>query len=398
MEKVPIEPRAAPQSETADGRTVANQAFRGAILVVDDDESSRSLLAAALRGDGHRVVTAESGPEAIARFEAVQPDCVLLDVRMPDMDGFAVCKRLRALPGGEAVRILFLTAMRDVDSFDNALAAGGDDFIGKPVRLAELSMRVETALELRRLGAEIGKQYALLKRQRDDVMRLNLQKERLMAFVVHDLKNPVHAIDLAAQLLAGEESLTHPARDWVRSIRSHARQLDRMIMNLLDLAKADEGRLTARKAPLDLGAVLAAVAFELEPISRNRNAVVDAVSAIDHLSADEDLLHRMLANLIENALRHAPQDSTVSVRATIEGSAIEIRVSDDGPGIPRELRARIFDPFIQVETGDLSLTRVGRGLGLAFCKEAVLAHGGSIWVDDATSDVGSVFCVRLPHE
>ena len=219
-----------------------------------------------------------------------------------------------------------------------------------------------------------------------------------MAFVVHDLKNPVYAMDLVAQLLAGEESLTHTARDWVRSIRSHARQLDRMIMNLLDLAKADEGRLTARKTPLDLGTMLAAVAFELEPISRNRNTTVDIVSTVDHLSADEDLLHRMLANLIENALRHAPQDSTVSVRAAAEGSSIEIRVADDGPGVPRGLRTRIFDPFIQVETGDLTLTRVGRGLGLAFCKEAALAHGGSIWVDEPAYEIGSVFCVRLPHD
>jgi signal transduction histidine kinase len=126
-----------------------------------------------------------------------------------------------------------------------------------------------------------------------------------------------------------------------------------------------------------------------------RHTEVQVLSLVEQLFADEDLIHRMLANLLENAIRHSPPETTVTVEARDVEDAVEIRVADCGPGVPRELRTRIFDAFIQVETEDLSLTRGGRGLGLAFCKEAVLAHGGEIWVDDAES--GSVFCVRLPH-
>ena len=154
-----------------------------------------------LEDEGYRVVLANGGAEAIAAFETERPDCVLLDVRMPEVDGFAVCERIRALPPAAETPILFLTALRDVDTFDRALRAGGDDFLTKPVRPTELVVRVQTALKLRRMSVELREHYDLLKQQRDDLMRLQLQKERLMAFVVHDLKNPVNSMDLHAQLL-----------------------------------------------------------------------------------------------------------------------------------------------------------------------------------------------------
>ena len=160
-----------------------------------------------------------SGEEGIRAFETEQPDCVLLDVRMPGIDGFAVCARIRALPGGAETPIVFLTALRDVDTFDRALRAGGDDFLTKPVRPTELVVRVQAALELRRMSAELREHYELVRKQRDDLMRLQLQKERLTAFVVHDLKNPVNSMDLHAQVLLRDPELPASARESVQHIR-----------------------------------------------------------------------------------------------------------------------------------------------------------------------------------
>src|SRR5262249_34077284 len=148
-----------------------------------------------------------------------------LDVRMPGMDGFVVCQRLRALPRGAETPVVFLTALRDVDTFDRALRSGGDDFLTKPVRPTELVIRVQSALKLRQLRSELREHYDLLKHQRDDLLRLQLQKERLMAFVVHDLKNPVNAMDLHAQLLVRDKSLTPEARGSAALIRLAAQRL-----------------------------------------------------------------------------------------------------------------------------------------------------------------------------
>src|SRR5262245_18293341 len=171
------------------------------VLVVDDNEQNRALAQAALEGEEIDVILAKSGEEAVMLFERESPDCVLLDVRMPGLDGFGVCERIRALPGGRETPVIFLTALRVVDTFDRAIRTGGDDFLTKPVRPTELIVRVQAALKLRRLGAELRNHYDVIRRQRDDVMRLQLQKERLTSFVVHDLKNPVNAIDLHAQML-----------------------------------------------------------------------------------------------------------------------------------------------------------------------------------------------------
>ena len=113
------------------------------------------------------------------------------------------------------------------------------------------------------------------------------------------------------------------------------------------------------------------------------------------LRADPDLLRRVLENLLENALRHAPEETVVRVSITLQGDAVEIRVADRGSGVPEAMRESIFERFVQVESRDRAATRSGRGLGLAFCRLAAEAHGGTIWVEDGAP--GAVFCVRLPR-
>jgi len=365
------------------------------VLVVDDNEANRLLAQGTLEDEGYRVVLATGGAAAVEAFERESPDCVLLDVRMPEVDGFAACTRIRALPGGAETPVIFLTALRDVDTFDEALRVGGDDFLSKPVRPAELIARVGTALKLRRMRVELRGHYELLKHQRDDLLRLQLQKERLSAFLVHDLKNPVNAMDLHAQLLLRDSSLSEKARESATQIRHEARQLNRMIMNLLDVSKADEGKLVAKIAEVDVNTLIGDVVNELAAAAGSRKVALERVVDAQVVRADADLLRRILANLIENAIRHAPTGTTVRITSARNADGIEVSVADSGPGVPTAQRDKVFDPFVQMEgAGDRPPTRGGRGLGLAFCKRAVEAHRGHIWIEDGAP--GAVFKVRIP--
>ena len=366
------------------------------VLVVDDNATNRALAKETLEDEGYRIVLASGGVEALTAFEASAPDCVVLDIRMPDMDGFAVCEKLRKTPGGETVPILFLTALRDVETFEHALRAGGDDFVTKPVRPAELVVRVQTALKLRRLGEELREHYAVLRLQRDDLMRLQLQKERLTAFVVHDLKNPVNAMDLHAQFLQRERGLSDEARQSVLQIRTEARQLSQMILDLLDISKADKGKLTPRRVRIDLASLVSDVLGELQASAARRKVVLEPRVQARSVVADEDLLRRMLANLVDNAVRHAPHESTVTVSVLAASAAVEIRVADRGAGIPADKRESIFDPFVQLEAQESPAPRGGRGLGLTFCRLAAEAHGGRIWIEDGAP--GAIFCFRIPDD
>lgn len=365
-----------------------------AVLVVDDNEQNRALARAILEEEGYQVLLAAAGEEGIQRYQEQPPDCVLLDVRMPGMDGFETCKRLRELPGGAETPILFLTAQRDLDTFDAALRAGGDDFLTKPVRPTELVLRVQAALKLRRAYDSNREYVDLVRRQRDDLMRLQLQKERLMSFIVHDLKNPVSNIDLQAQLLQ-RDRLSERAREAGAGIREEVRSLMRLLLNLLDISKSEEGLLAPLRAELSLEPLLSEVCEALQIRARDKQITLRTNVEVSAVSADRDLLRRVLENLLENALRHAPTNSevTVSVRPGVDG--VELRVADQGTGVPEALREAIFDRYIQVNAEEQATSRTGRGLGLAFCRLAVEAHGGRIWIEDASP--GAAFILSIPH-
>lgn len=365
------------------------------ILVVDDNAANRMLAQQTLEDEGYRVILANGGAEGIVAFERDRPDCILLDVRMAEMDGFTVCERIRALPRGSETPILFLTALRDVETFDRALRSGGDDFLTKPVRPPELVARVQSALKLQRMKVELREHYELLRRQRDDLFRLQLQKERLIAFVVHDLKNPVNSVDLHAQLLLREKELPARARNSATQIRTVARGLTRMIHNLLDISKADEGQLAPRRSDVDLQRLVDDVFSELGYHATDHEVKLESSLAADRVHVDEDLFRRMLINLVENAIRYTLPATTVTISATRLVEGTELRVTDRGPGIPAEMRDSVFDPFMQVDSGERTVARGGHGLGLTFCKVVIEAHGGRIWIEDAAP--GAVFCVSLPH-
>ena len=169
-----------------------------------------------------------------------------------------------------------------------------------------------------------------------------------------------------------------------------------MILNLLDLAKGDEGKLFARRVDVDIHSLARDVLGELEVAARARRVRLESHIEATRVRADEDLLRRLLVNLLDNASRHAPPDTVVTLSAVSSVDGVDLRVTDRGPGVPAELRERVFDPFVQVEAKERETIRGNRGLGLAFCKLAVEAHAGRIWVDDASP--GAVFCVRIPHD
>lgn len=369
---------------------------RPCILVVDDNEQNRALARATLELEDYVVVLAKNGEEALSAFGERVPDCVLLDVRMPGMDGFETCRRLRGLPGGQDVPIIFLTASRDVDTFDRAQACGADDFVTKPVQPTEMVLRVQASMKVRRLDATNKEYFELVRRQRDDLMRLQLQKERLSSFVVHDLKNPVASIDLLAQLLQRDKKLPAEARGTADAIRLEVTSLMRLILNLLDINKSEEGQLVASIAPLDLNALTTSVVeAALVRAQAKEVELVRDIVAVDGLAGDRDLLRRVLENLLDNALRYAPKGSRISLTALAHEGEVEVRIADEGQGVPADLREGIFERFVQLDSGERTAPRTSRGLGLTFCRLAVEAQGGRIYVEDGSP--GATFCIRLPR-
>jgi signal transduction histidine kinase len=265
------------------------------------------------------------------------------------------------------------------------------DYLTKPIKPSELSIRVKTALRLRALSAERDDLVDVLRHQRNQLQRTALQHQQLSAFLVHDLKNPVSGIRVAGQLLLADAEASQRTRQLALRIQQAADSVLEMIGDLLDIAKADDGLLAPVRSTIALGPLVQEVLASVASRAEARSVSLRSEIATPEVPADPTLIRRVLENLIDNALRHAPTGSSVTLTADVDAGGVVVRVRDAGPGVPPEDRVTIFERFVQ---GNGAVGRVGRGLGLAFCSLAVGAHGGRVWVEDGAP--GAVFCIWLP--
>lgn len=370
------------------------------ILIVDDNAQNRQLAEAQLGAAGYTVTCASSGEEALELFARYTPDLILLDIMMPRLNGFETFRRLRQLPGGAETPIVFITAAADPATHKEALQIGADDFLCKPINRTELLIRVRSLLRVRRLHTELRHGYELIRNQRDALLRAQQQKEQLMAFVVHDLNNRLTTIVMLSEFLQDESLFSEAARASVRDISNAAGAIHRMVQNLLDISRNEDGRLTLRLAELDLSSLLARACQRYTDRARLReqSLVLDVETGSQGIYADGELLSRLIENLLDNAIKYSPPGTLIRVSARpLDGdSNFEVRIADQGPGIPAEHRERVFEKYAQLDNPGEGQVRAGRGLGLTFCRLAAEAHGGRIFVEE-NSPRGSVFCVQLPR-
>jgi signal transduction histidine kinase len=374
------------------------------VLVVDDNFQNREVAEGHLVGAGYQAVQAESGEAALAMLgsDAPRPDLILLDVLMPGLDGFETCRRIRALPGGPNIPILFLTALGDLGTHKAALDSGADDFLTKPINRTELLIRVRSLLRIKALSDEQARNLAVISQQRDALVEAQRQKEELTALIVHDLKNPLSSILSNVQYALSQQGLGADERDSLRDVLRASQSMVRMVMNLLDISRSEDGALEPHLTEFDVGGLLREVASEMERRIEDKEQRLALTVAADVriMKADRDLVRRIVENLVDNAYKYGPRRATIQVEAALmSGGAggpetVELRVRDEGEGIPVAFRQKIFEKYARVQGRSAHEVRNSHGLGLVFCRRAVEVHGGQIWVEE-NAGKGSCFCVRL---
>ena len=356
------------------------------MLVVDDDPRSLKLLAGFLRAEGYEVRTAPDGRTALRLAAEQPPDVVLLDVMMPELTGYDVCRSLKSEPRTRLCQVMLVTALDSTPDQVLGLDTGADDYVPKPVRREEFLAKVRALVRARRLLDE-------LELARDELARRieELQlKKTLAQTLVHDLKSPLTAVlgnlDLLQQ--RGNAELV-PLID---RCRHGARRMLKMILNLLDVEELEEGRMKPVTDPIELVDLVRAAVDEAQVSAAQKRIriEIDAPPAV-WAESDPVLVRRVLDNLLSNAVTHTPTGGQIEVRAGYREEGAELRVSDSGPGVPEELREKVFEKYAR---GDLTAagSTMNRGLGLTFCRLAVEAQGGTIWIEPAP---GGGTCVRV---
>lgn len=355
---------------------------RPIILVVDDKPENLRLLNTILSEHDYEVRPVTSGKQALQVAQRSAPDLVLLDINMPGMDGYAVCRELKSRETLRDVPVIFLTALTNTEDKLKAFSAGGVDYVLKPFQVDEVLARVRVHIALRQARQELSENY-------DRLQDLERVRDDLVHMVVHDMRSPLLAIMIHLQAL--QRRLDADRGTELNAALRSVRNLTRMTNDLLDVSRLEVGKLPLNLQECDLMALAHEVA---ETFSEGTHVVVVDDTRPANVICDATIVRRILENLVSNAVKHTPPGRNVSISAAPEGDAVRVCVTDNGQGIPEEARELIFEKFAAIQTA-AALRYHSAGLGLAFCKLAVQAHGGVIGVKSAQGG-GSVFWFDLP--
>jgi signal transduction histidine kinase len=355
------------------------------ILIVDDEEPNRALLRAILGGQ-HRILEAADGPAALRLLAGERVDLVLLDVMMPGMSGYDVCRKLKERTGEPFLPVLLVTALSDQEQKNLGLQAGADDFLSKPVDRRELLLRVRAFLRLRA-------QDALIRLQLKQLAQLQQTKDDMLSLMVHDMRSPLAGIIAHLHLLL-EDVPEGRARDDVRAALRGADSMLSSLEEALQIRLLEEGHLPIARSRVDLKSLIAEATATLDPTARRKRIDLStAVVGNSFASIDGKLVRRALENLLGNALKYTPGGKDVSVAIRHHDGTVEIEVADRGPGIPGDLKATMFQKYGSVEAKKGG-PRKGFGLGLYMVKLVAEGHQGMAEVIDRDGG-GAVFRLRL---
>jgi signal transduction histidine kinase len=366
------------------------------VLVVDDNEGVRFTRIHQLQRAGYRVISAGTAAEGLRLATREHPDIAVLDVNLPDMHGFELCRRVKALEQPPAVQVLQVSST-SVDDHARAtgLASGADAYLTEPVGTEVLLATIAALLRVRR--AEQSTEAALTREReaRAESERANQSKDDFLATLSHELRTPLSAmVGWIWYLRHGGSDPAARQRAIDGLERSTATQL-RLINDLLDVSRISQGKLQLEHHAVDLSEVIDAAVDSVQVGIKAKRLNLSVRHAPATMAGDAARLQQVIVNLLTNAIQFSVENGHLEVSLTAaEGMAV-IQVRDDGAGIAPDLLPHIFDRFRQGDTG-MSRRHGGLGLGLAIVREIVALHGGKVTAHSEGPGRGATFTVELP--
>jgi len=360
------------------------------ILIVDDNQQIRKMLRRHLKKPGYEISEAENGKIALVEIEKAIPDLILLDVMMPEMDGFEVCKRLQQDAATKDVPVIFLTARIETDDVIAGLELGAVDYVNKPFNNKELITRINTHLELK-----AAKDLILL--QKEELKQANAAKDKFFSIISHDLGNLFNTlIGFSSLLVTQNKQLSALQKeDSIQRLLRVSQKGYSLLRNLLEWSRSQTGTIASKPATLNLKEI---AAENIELLSSNAKAksikLFSSVSDTNTVFADKNMLDTVIRNLLSNAIKFTSANGQVEIASKEKDSEINILISDTGVGIKPEDIDKLFRIDVShttIGTGE----EKGTGLGLILCKDFVEKNGGTLWVESEIGK-GSSFCIRLP--
>ncbi|MFZ4411732.1 MAG: hybrid sensor histidine kinase/response regulator [Bacteroidales bacterium] len=353
---------------------IALHPVRYNILIVDDIPTNLKILDGILKGDGYKVRPVPNGLLALQAAEKERPDLILLDIMMPEMDGYEVCRKLKENPELVDVPVIFISALNDTQDIVKAFTSGGVDYITKPFQAEEVKARVATHLKICRQNLEL--------------KQLNAEKDKFFSIIAHDLRSPFTGFLGLTQIL--EEQLSDLSKeeilDFSTSMRISATKLFTLLENLLEWARIQQGLIPFTPETVQLLAVVnESIGMIKENASLKQIEIIYDIPDEITVFTDTNILQTILRNLVSNAVKFTSKNGSIiiSVLPQNDGSMV-ISIKDTGIGMSQHIMDNLFR--IDVNTSRKGTDgETSTGLGLIICKDFIEKHGGKLWVE---SEVG----------
>ncbi len=373
----------------------------GSILVVDDDPVVCSLMRATLERDGFTVIEANDGVEGCRAYDQHRPDLLLVDVIMPRMDGYELCRELRSRSESAYVPIVVSTSLDDLPSIVRAYDAGATDFIPKPLNWLVLNHRVRYILRASRAFEELRRNQERLIAAKEAAEAASRAKSEFLANMSHELRTPLNAIigfsGMMSDRLFGP--LNEKYLEYANLIGTSGSHLLAIIADILDLARADANRLSLAEEEVEIGDVVTLASQIIEDMSKRAQIdfATERANPLPRIVGDSAKLTQILVNLLSNAIKFTAPGGKVRLKVEFHArQGVVFRVEDTGIGMSPDQIPIALEPFGQIGN---SLTRKhdGVGLGLPLTKRLVELHGGTIEIDSELGK-GTIASIYLPEE
>jgi signal transduction histidine kinase len=336
------------------------------ILIVDDIPENLFIVENVLQHKQCETVTATRGSTALIEAEKGDFDLILLDILMPEMDGFEVCNRLKRNPTTAHIPVIFLTALNDDDNILRGFEVGGVDYVTKPFRPAELTARVMTHVSLRRRETELASMSA--------------SKDKFISIIAEELRQPFGALRGVLRMLNDEYPglSDDDRREYIELSYHNADNLYKLINGLMTWSSLQRGVLPFRPTAVDLQAAADDAIYQFaDKIRRKKLEVAIHLPESSEAYADREMLDTILRNLIANAIMYNVEEGKIAIQAEQVGEVWRIEVVDTGIGIDEEDQKNLFR-IDEEHRGRGTLGETGTGMGLILCKELVEKQGGEI--------------------
>lgn len=361
------------------------------ILIVDDVMSNVLLLKVLLTNEKFAIATASNGHQALEQTKKEKPDLILLDVMMPDMNGFEVAQRLKADPETAGIPIIFLTALNSTTDIVKGFQVGASDFVSKPFNKEELIIRV-----IHQISLVAAKRMIVSKTE--ELQRIIAGRDKLYSVIAHDLRSPMGSIKMVLNMLIlnlPAEKIGNEMHELLTMANQTTEDVFALLDNLLKWTKSQIGKMNVVCQDVDMVEITESV-VEIFSMVANLKKMTISVEKPEKLmvNADIDMLKTVVRNLMSNAIKFSLENSEIQVKLAEEDGMAVVRVRDHGCGISEEGQRKLLHTDTHFSTFGTN-NEEGSGLGLLLSKDFVVKNGGDLWFTSKEGE-GSEFCFSIP--